>query len=79
MFDLYMNLSDKENSYGTVYRKYNITGSIITPMACVFLIFAYEAIIPIGVDIKNTINPNQPVNMNTITDSPQRTAAHNFE
>jgi len=61
------------------YMKYNITGNIMTPIACVFRIFAYDAIIPIGVEIRNIMSPNQPVNKIVMADRPAKTPAHNFE
>jgi hypothetical protein len=62
-----------------IQRKYKITGSIITPIAFIFLIFAKDAIIPTGVEIKKIRKPNQPVNRITRAASPANTPAHNLE
>ncbi len=60
-------------------KKYNITGRRITPIACVFLIFAKEDTIPTGVEIKKITSPNQPVNIMTISVRKIKTAEQSFE
>jgi hypothetical protein len=60
------------------YKKYRITGSKITPIACDFLTFMKDASMPMGVEIIKMKSPKNPVKSTTISVSPMSTPAQSL-